>query len=47
MGPAARCFYVHPSQKPSSGPPKYKYYHYGYDRNVAVQVVVGHRMVLL
>ena len=41
MGPAAHRFYVSPSQKPSSGPPKYKYYHYGYDRDV-VQVVMGH-----
>ena len=34
-GPAALRFYVIPSQKPSGGPPQYKYYHYGYDADFA------------
>ena len=44
-GPAALCFYVIPSQKPSCGPPKYKYYHY--DQDVAAQVVIGHVFTII
>jgi hypothetical protein len=46
-GPAALRFYVSPSQKPSGGPPEYKYYHYGYDQDVAAQIVMGHIMAFL
>jgi len=46
-GPAALRFYVIPSQKPSGGPPKYKYYHYGYDQNIAAQIVMGHIMAFI
>jgi hypothetical protein len=44
-GPAALCFYVSPSQKPSCGPPKYKYYHY--DQDVAAQDVIGHVFTII
>ena len=44
-GPAALCFYVSPSQKPSCGPPKYKYYHY--DQDVAAQIVMCHVFTII
>jgi hypothetical protein len=44
-GPAALRFYVISSQKPSCGPPQYKYYHY--DRDVAAQVVMGHVFTII
>jgi hypothetical protein len=44
-GPAALCFYVSPSQKPSYGPPKYKYYHY--DQDVAAQIVMCHVFTII
>jgi hypothetical protein len=44
-GPAALRFYVIPSQKPSGGPPQYKYYHY--DRDIAAQFVIGHVFTII
>jgi hypothetical protein len=47
-GPAALRFYVSSSQKPSGGPPKYKYYHYGYnyDKKIADQSVMNHGITI-
>jgi hypothetical protein len=40
-------FYVIPSQKPSSGPPKYRYYYYGYDKDIDAQAVTGHLLTFI
>jgi hypothetical protein len=47
IGARGSQFYVIPSQKPSSGPPKYRYYYYGYDRDIVARAVTDHFLTLV
>jgi hypothetical protein len=46
IGARGSSFYVIPSQKPSSGPPKYRYY-YGYDKDIGAQAVTDHLLTFI